>query len=202
MLFNENPIPPIPEFTKVLSFIVNMKDYDSAFYLIKKFDFLGVKPVEAVSLLSLMIRRGVTPNAVAYNALMDGYCLLKKVDIAKKLFDSMDDRDDAPVNSSNSDDFAAFLDTELEYTSDASPEPEEHADVTHHSDVNRTKRQKIDVLESVSGSNDSTSRHNTKLTELRISDDEAARIRERALKNMLRHKKLCLVLDLDHTLLN
>ncbi|GJT94064.1 hypothetical protein Tco_1082909 [Tanacetum coccineum] len=38
-----------------------------------------------------------------------------------------------------------------------------------------------------------------KADELRISDDETARIRERALKNMLRHKKLCLVLDLDHT---
>nr|GEV60525.1 RNA polymerase II C-terminal domain phosphatase-like 4 [Tanacetum cinerariifolium] len=35
-----------------------------------------------------------------------------------------------------------------------------------------------------------------------LSDDEAARIRERDLKNLLRHKKLFLVLDLDHTLLN
>ncbi|GKD64095.1 hypothetical protein Tco_1306203, partial [Tanacetum coccineum] len=70
--------------------------------------------------------------------------------------------DDAPMNSSKSDDFAAFLDTELD-TSNASPEPEEHADDTHHSDINRTKRQMIEVLESVSGSNDSTSWHNTKI---------------------------------------
>ncbi|GJU49656.1 hypothetical protein Tco_1219211 [Tanacetum coccineum] len=35
--------------------------------------------------------------------------------------------------------FAAFLATELESTSDASPEPEEPADDTHHSNINRTK---------------------------------------------------------------
>ncbi|GJS76915.1 hypothetical protein Tco_0726796 [Tanacetum coccineum] len=35
--------------------------------------------------------------------------------------------------------FATFLATELESTSDASPEPEEPADDTHHSNINRTK---------------------------------------------------------------
>ncbi|GJT44401.1 hypothetical protein Tco_0953116 [Tanacetum coccineum] len=35
--------------------------------------------------------------------------------------------------------FASFLATELESTSDASPEPEEPADDTYHSDINRTK---------------------------------------------------------------
>ena len=35
-----------------------------------------------------------------------------------------------------------------------------------------------------------------------VSDDEAAQIRERDLKNLLRHEKLYLVLDLDYTLLN
>ncbi|GJX88566.1 UPF0496 protein-like protein [Tanacetum coccineum] len=87
----------------------------------------------------------------------------KDESLGNDLLFKMSVADDAPMNSSKSDDFAAFLDTELD-TSNASPEPEEHADDTHHSDINRTKRQKIEVLESVSGSNDSTSRHNTKLT--------------------------------------
>ncbi|PWA74616.1 BRCT domain-containing protein [Artemisia annua] len=150
--------------------------------------------------------------------------------------------DVAPLNSSNSDDFAAFLDTELESTPNTSPEPEEDADETHHSDINRTKRQKIEVMESDSAANESTSQHETTLAvdasvkknicthpsgmlglctkcgekwdnqsgvrleyihkDVWVSDDEAARIRERDLKNLLRHKKLYLVLDLDHTLLN
>nr|XP_043633050.1 RNA polymerase II C-terminal domain phosphatase-like 4 [Erigeron canadensis] len=38
--------------------------------------------------------------------------------------------------------------------------------------------------------------------DLRLANDEIARLRERDLKNLLRHKKLYLVLDLDHTLLN
>lgn len=37
---------------------------------------------------------------------------------------------------------------------------------------------------------------------LRLADDEVARLRDKDLKNLLRHKKLILVLDLDHTLLN
>ncbi|EYU37264.1 hypothetical protein ABFS82_02G094600 [Erythranthe guttata] len=37
---------------------------------------------------------------------------------------------------------------------------------------------------------------------LRLANDEIDRLRDRDLKNMLRHRKLCLVLDLDHTLLN
>ena len=40
------------------------------------------------------------------------------------------------------------------------------------------------------------------LQDVWVADDEAARIRESDLKNLLRHKKLYLVLDLDHTLLN
>ncbi|PWA36207.1 hypothetical protein CTI12_AA602210 [Artemisia annua] len=71
--------------------------------------------------------------------------------------------DVAPLNSSNSDDFAAFLDTELESTPNTSPEPEEDADETHHSDINRTKRQKIEVMESDSAANESTSQHETTL---------------------------------------
>nr|XP_016479287.1 PREDICTED: RNA polymerase II C-terminal domain phosphatase-like 4 isoform X2 [Nicotiana tabacum] len=37
---------------------------------------------------------------------------------------------------------------------------------------------------------------------LRLADDEIARLGDKDLKNLLRHKKLYLVLDLDHTLLN
>ncbi|GFZ03413.1 C-terminal domain phosphatase-like 4 [Actinidia rufa] len=38
--------------------------------------------------------------------------------------------------------------------------------------------------------------------DLRLGNDEMVRLRNRDLKNLLRHKKLYLVLDLDHTLLN
>ncbi|KAG8367580.1 hypothetical protein BUALT_Bualt16G0086800 [Buddleja alternifolia] len=37
---------------------------------------------------------------------------------------------------------------------------------------------------------------------LRLANDEITRLRDKDLKNLLRHRKLCLVLDLDHTLLN
>ncbi|PIN20577.1 TFIIF-interacting CTD phosphatase [Handroanthus impetiginosus] len=37
---------------------------------------------------------------------------------------------------------------------------------------------------------------------LRLANDEVARLRDKDLKNLLRHRKLYLVLDLDHTLLN
>ncbi|KAI5676179.1 hypothetical protein M9H77_07129 [Catharanthus roseus] len=37
---------------------------------------------------------------------------------------------------------------------------------------------------------------------LRLANEEIARLREKDLKNLFRHKKLYLVLDLDHTLLN
>lgn len=44
---------------------------------------------------------------------------------------------DSPANSSNSDEFAAFLDTELDSVSDTSPGPEEDADEkTYHSEIN------------------------------------------------------------------
>ncbi|KAL6973831.1 protein-serine,threonine phosphatase [Sarracenia purpurea var. burkii] len=38
--------------------------------------------------------------------------------------------------------------------------------------------------------------------DLRLGNDEIARLRNKDFKNLLRHKKLYLVLDLDHTLLN
>ncbi|KAG6676550.1 hypothetical protein I3842_15G157200 [Carya illinoinensis] len=37
---------------------------------------------------------------------------------------------------------------------------------------------------------------------LRLQNDEVVRLQNTDMKNLLRHKKLCLVLDLDHTLLN
>ncbi|CAM8885914.1 unnamed protein product [Rhodiola kirilowii] len=37
---------------------------------------------------------------------------------------------------------------------------------------------------------------------LRLGNDELARLRDRDVKNLLRHKKLYMILDLDHTLLN
>ncbi|KAK2646753.1 hypothetical protein Ddye_021948, partial [Dipteronia dyeriana] len=37
---------------------------------------------------------------------------------------------------------------------------------------------------------------------LRLANDEIVRLRNTDMKNLLRHKKLYLVLDLDHTLLN
>lgn len=43
---------------------------------------------------------------------------------------------------------------------------------------------------------------NYSLQNLRLAPDEVARLREKDLKNLLQHKKLYLVLDLDHTLLN
>ncbi|KAK9051102.1 hypothetical protein SSX86_027728 [Deinandra increscens subsp. villosa] len=157
--------------------------------------------------------------------------------------------DDSPVNSSSSDDFAAYLEKELESMSDTLPEPEEYANEIHHPDMNRTKKQKLEVLESVIEANDSTSQNETIKTlvylflcfevpmkkdicthpgvikgmcekcgekmddqsgiafgyihkDLRLANDEIVRLRERDLKNLFSHKKLCLVLDLDHTLLN
>lgn len=43
---------------------------------------------------------------------------------------------------------------------------------------------------------------NLYLQDLRLGSDEITRLRHTDLKNLLRRKKLCLVLDLDHTLLN
>ncbi|CAI9278610.1 unnamed protein product [Lactuca saligna] len=132
------------------------------------------------------------------------------------------------VNSSNIDDFAEVLDTELDSTSDTSPEQKEDANETYdHMDINRTKRQKIDdVLENVETSmkKDICTHPGTivgmcfkcgeKMDKktgvafryihkvLRLTKDEITRLRERDLKNLFSQKKLCLDLDLDHTLLH
>ncbi|XP_044472578.1 RNA polymerase II C-terminal domain phosphatase-like 4 isoform X2 [Mangifera indica] len=177
---------------------------------------------------------------------------------------------DSPVNSSSSDDFAAFLDAELEANSaesslneeaeddnykdeeagDAEPEDEEARDeeaeneeAVGDNDLNgkRIKRYKVEKLESIheQGSTsyatlEQQTEESTKLDRcthpgffeemciycgqrsdeasgvtfgyihkgLRLGNDEIVRLRNADVKNLLRHRRLYLVLDLDHTLLN
>ncbi|KAM7484224.1 hypothetical protein LguiA_000233 [Lonicera macranthoides] len=153
---------------------------------------------------------------------------------------------DSPVPSSSSDDFAAFLDTELDSTSDTSPEAQDDDDDddddNYDSDVDRIKRRKVEVVESIVDSRSSNlheepekaldaSLKNDMCThpgiigglcilcgqkvddqsgvafgyihkDLRLGSGEIARLRNKDLKHLLHHKKLYLVLDLDHTLLN
>uniref|UniRef100_A0A7N1A489 RNA polymerase II C-terminal domain phosphatase-like n=1 Tax=Kalanchoe fedtschenkoi TaxID=63787 RepID=A0A7N1A489_KALFE len=137
---------------------------------------------------------------------------------------------DSPVHSSSSDDFAAFLDGELDSVSD-----EEH-------EIESVKRRKVEssgyveeIQESVSvtsvGRGSGKSREKDKCShpgvfsqmcyacgekieedsgvtlryihkELRLGSDELARLRTKDVKNLLRHRKLYMILDLDHTLLN
>ncbi|KAK1425655.1 hypothetical protein QVD17_21010 [Tagetes erecta] len=151
--------------------------------------------------------------------------------------------DDSLLNSSSIDDFAAYLDSELESTSDTSPEPEEYANEMRCLDTNRIRKRKLEVLEGVVEANGSTSQHETIKTleasakeytcthpgfigrmcikcgeemvnqsggiafgyiheGLWLANDEIVRLRKRNLKSLFNRKKLCLVLDLDHTLLN
>ncbi|KAL3518133.1 hypothetical protein ACH5RR_020722 [Cinchona calisaya] len=168
---------------------------------------------------------------------------------------------DSPVHSpsTSSEDFAAFLDAELDSASDASPHPvgeeeeiEEEAEAEkddegddtndYDLDFERIKRCKVEILENLSEVETTTSqgvdiqisgassdkdvcvhpgvigglciRCGLKMDDesgvafsyihknLRLANDEIARLRDKDLKNLLRHKKLYLVLDLDHTLLN
>lgn len=180
---------------------------------------------------------------------------------------------DSPVHSSSSDDFAAFLDAELDSASDVSPELDEvengeaegeeevedekgqdegndtgdgddddDDDDDGSIDSSRSKKRKIELIEAAVDPQSSVSRGEPAETSgaslaldvcthpgvmggmcircgqkvedesgvafgyihknLRLADDEVARLREKDLKNLLRHKKLILVLDLDHTLLN
>lgn len=167
---------------------------------------------------------------------------------------------DSPVHSSSTsgEDFAAFLDTELDSASDASPHPEAEEEVveeeeaekenkgddTSDYDLNseKIKRRKVEIRESsldvegitsqeveiqtsgASSDKDVCShpgvigglciRCGLKMDDesgvafsyihknLRLANDEIARLRDKDLKNLLRKKKLYLVLDLDHTLLN
>ncbi|CAI9296738.1 unnamed protein product [Lactuca saligna] len=179
--------------------------------------------------------------------------------------------DDASVNSSSSDDFASFLDAELDSVSDTSPQSEKEEDEQEDDDEDeddgdnndgdddddddddddenykyldeRTKRRKISESETTEEPNGSTSHTEQEIIlesvkegacthpgfiggmcikcgekrdsddqsgvafgyihkDLRLANDEIDRLRDRDMKNLLRHKKLYLVLDLDHTLLN
>ncbi|CAH9057087.1 unnamed protein product [Cuscuta epithymum] len=165
---------------------------------------------------------------------------------------------ESPAHSSSSDDFAAFLDAELD--SDDLEEEEadqeerddgkqdenndlgEDGDCNDISDANRVKRRKLENCKGTGDKECSKSCEESGGTlgvsvkidlcihpgviggmcircgqlmdnesgvsfgyihkNLRLTSDEVARLREKDLKNLLQHKKLYLVLDLDHTLLN
>ncbi|XP_060171792.1 RNA polymerase II C-terminal domain phosphatase-like 4 [Lycium barbarum] len=178
---------------------------------------------------------------------------------------------DSPVHSSSSDDFAAFLDAELDSASDVSPDLDEveneeaegeeevedkeeqdedsgdgddddDDDDDGDTDSHRAKKRKVELIDDEVDPQSSASRGEPAETSgaslaldvcthpgvmggmcircgqkvedesgvafgyihknLRLGDDEIARLRDKDLKNLLRHKKLILVLDLDHTLLN
>ncbi|KAL7257567.1 hypothetical protein ACSBR1_003804 [Camellia fascicularis] len=155
---------------------------------------------------------------------------------------------DSPVHSSSSEDFAAFLDAELNSTSDISPdlEDEDEDDDDDEDDskpnIERVKRRKVEMLESMKDpegltphveaeesletsvkkaicthpgffrgmcllcgqvmEDDTAVRFGYIHKDLKLGNDEIARLRNGDLKNLLGHKKLYLVLDLDHTLLN
>eukprot|EP00258_Populus_trichocarpa_P029757 XP_024445776.1 RNA polymerase II C-terminal domain phosphatase-like 4 [Populus trichocarpa] len=171
---------------------------------------------------------------------------------------------DSPVHSSSSDDFAAFLDTELDSKSSASSASDDEAPNQRHSDSaassspdqdkeaeedddsdfqrKRVKRSKVETVEIVEDDGGTTSfaslKHNSEASiskeicthpgsfgtmcivcgqlldgesgvtfgyihkGLRLGNDEIVRLRNTDMKNLLRHKKLYLILDLDHTLLN
>ncbi|GAV83120.1 NIF domain-containing protein/PTCB-BRCT domain-containing protein [Cephalotus follicularis] len=149
---------------------------------------------------------------------------------------------DSPVHSSSSDDFAAFLNTELDSGSSDSSTDEEQEDDSELQ-PQRKKRCKLELPESMEDSHGGSTSHVSKdqnhesslkkdmcthpgsfgdmcilcgqrLVEesgvtfgyihkgLRLGNDEILRLRTTDMKNLLRHKKLYLVLDLDHTLLN
>ncbi|KAL8465076.1 hypothetical protein ACS0TY_034536 [Phlomoides rotata] len=155
--------------------------------------------------------------------------------------------EDSPVHSSSSDDFAAFLDAELDATSDPSSDSEEVTEEQENDDgvldLEGVKRRKVELSQgtvnpqSYSSPQEEPSQnlgssvkedicpHPAAIAGMcvkcgqkrddvsgvafgyihknfRVGPDEIARVRNIDLKNLLRHKKLYLVLDLDHTLLN
>lgn len=166
---------------------------------------------------------------------------------------------DSPVHSSSSDDFVAFLDAELDATSETSADlenfEEEKQEIDDASegdivdednqdlDLKRVKRCKVELSEGMTNPGSSFSQEEVttevlgssheknmcphpgvyagmcmkcgaKMEDetgvafgyihknLRLANEEIERLREKDLKNLLRHRKLYLILDLDHTLLN
>ncbi|KAF7154503.1 hypothetical protein RHSIM_Rhsim01G0035300 [Rhododendron simsii] len=148
---------------------------------------------------------------------------------------------ESPQHSSSSDDFAAFLDGELDYTSDTLPDEEDEDE----GDTGRVKRRKVEVQEGVedpegcstsqldieqsleASIEEDVCKHPGFISGLcymcglkvdvekydsvaltyvhqgmRVVTDEIARVGKNEWKKLLLQKKLYLVLDLDHTLLN
>ncbi|PKA50637.1 RNA polymerase II C-terminal domain phosphatase-like 4 [Apostasia shenzhenica] len=149
---------------------------------------------------------------------------------------------ESPVqSSSSSDDFAAFLDTELEVASSSSSPDDEEVDNAGESDIEESsnKRRKVDsedtkdvaVKDSTGPSSDgedmgkcpphpgfikglcilcgqleddngSAVAFGYIHKDLKLARKEISRLRGADLTTVLREKKLILILDLDHTLLN
>ncbi|XP_042482197.1 RNA polymerase II C-terminal domain phosphatase-like 4 [Macadamia integrifolia] len=143
---------------------------------------------------------------------------------------------DSPVHSSSSDDFAAFLDAELQGTSS----DDEHENDFETERIKKRKMDELDILEKSQGTTSHGDREqeldasiNEEICpphpgflrgmcircgqleedesavafgyvhkDLRLGTEEISRLRGVDLKKLLRDKKLYLVLDLDHTLLN
>ncbi|KAI3506228.1 hypothetical protein L1887_28584 [Cichorium endivia] len=110
--------------------------------------------------------------------------------------------DDSPVNSSSSHDFAAFLDAMLDSVSDTSFSTRKSVtdDICTHPGFIGGMCFKCG--EKMDNDNQSGVAFGYIHKDLRLTTDEIDRLRDRDLKNVLRHKKLYLVIDLDHTLLN
>ncbi|OMO93357.1 hypothetical protein CCACVL1_06522 [Corchorus capsularis] len=133
---------------------------------------------------------------------------------------------ESPLHSpptSSDDDFAALLDAELEVDSSSSS-PNEEEDYDNSQRNKRRKTQKLEDPEELCkkdkcrhpgsfgkmciicgeklGIEESGVNFGYVHKNLRLGNDEIVRLRSADMKNLLRNKKLCLVLDLDHTLLN
>ncbi|CAL9244027.1 unnamed protein product [Arabidopsis halleri] len=138
---------------------------------------------------------------------------------------------DSPVHSSSSsDDLAAFLDAELDSASDASsgPSEEEEAEDDEESGLKRRKLEHLETVDEEEIEEASSSKGECqhpgsfgnmcfvcgqKLEEtgvsfryihkeMRLNEDEISRLRDSDSRFLQRQRKLYLVLDLDHTLLN
>ncbi|VVB16346.1 unnamed protein product [Arabis nemorensis] len=139
---------------------------------------------------------------------------------------------DSPVHSSGSDcdDLAAFLETELESDSEESQDDAQVADhrlkrrkLEHIETVDQVGIEAVDSLAEASSGNGACKHPGSyenmcfscggKLEEtgvsfgyihnsIRLNQDEISRLRDSDMITLQRQRKLCLVLDLDHTLLN
>uniref|UniRef100_A0A803L210 RNA polymerase II C-terminal domain phosphatase-like n=1 Tax=Chenopodium quinoa TaxID=63459 RepID=A0A803L210_CHEQI len=108
---------------------------------------------------------------------------------------------DSPVNSLSSDDFLAILDAELDSaSSDQSPDQDIDANEDNDAEIERIKRRKVSEIENGEEVQSSSS--------YVVAEEEIgletwiSRLRNADVRALLRRKKLYLVLDLDHTLLN